>query len=315
MTISQTEAVASLHVLVAVAQADGTLHEEERRAIESALETVGLSEVISAREIFADVFDIEEQIAILKTPEARDETFRSAYSLAYADGACSSEEKELLKTLRVKLGVTESRERDLAQLFAEKETEVSSQFQLIPDEVERGKKIASETRKASIFSALLGAAPWPGLSIVTDLAVVYLQVGLVRDIAAMHGRPLDKKRARSLLAGVGIGTGARIALSNIAKLLPGWGSIVGATTSFASTYAVGKVFHQFFESGAELDAEKLKAEFGKAQAEGKEAYKQSKEELAAKEAAAKAELQQIEEDAKAGRITHEEIGERISRVG
>ena len=69
------------------------------------------------------------------------------------------------------------------------------------------------------------------------------------------------------------------------KVIPGWGSLVGATTSFASTYAVGVVMHKHFQNAAEgkLDMEALKAEFEAAQKEGKETYKAKKGEIEAKE--------------------------------
>lgn len=314
MTMSHSEAVASLHVLVAMAQADKSLHEEERKAIETALEAVGLSEVIGAKEIFEDQFDLDEQVALLTTPEARDETYKSVYSLAYADGDCSAEEKELLARLRKKLAISEVRDRELDRLFKEKLAEKKSYFTFIEDPAERDAKITSETRKCSIISAVLGAAPWPGLSLATDLAVVYLQVCLVRDIGAMHGREVDMKKAKGLLATAGVGTGARIAISNLAKFLPGWGSLIGATMAYASSYAVGRVFHKYFSEGGSLDEAALKEEFAKAQAEGKKAYESDKAEAAAKEKAAKAQLAELQEDAKAGRLSHEDIGERISKI-
>lgn len=314
MTMSQSEAVASLHVLVAVAQADKELHDEEQKAIQSALDATGLSDVIGAKEIFEDTFDLDEQVALLSTPEARDETYKSAYSLAFADGDCSEEEKALLAQLRKKLAISEARDRELDRLFKEKLAEKKSYFTFIEDPAERETKITSETRKCSIISAVLGAAPWPGLSLATDLAVVYLQVCLVRDIGAMHGREVDMKKAKSMLAAAGVGTGARLAISNLAKFLPGWGSVIGAAMSYASTYAVGKVFHKYFLEGGTLDEAALKAEFAKAQAEGKTAYEADKAEANAKEKAAKEQLSSLAEDAKAGRLSHEEIGERISKV-
>jgi tellurite resistance protein len=89
MSITHTEAVASLHVLVAVAQADGNLHVEERNALETGLREVGLDADFTASDLFDDAFDLDEQLGMLESEEAREEAFTSAYSLAWADGDCS----------------------------------------------------------------------------------------------------------------------------------------------------------------------------------------------------------------------------------
>ena len=51
---------------------------------------------------------------------------------------------------------------------------------------------------------LLGAFPFPGISIATDLLIVGLQVGLARDIGALWGHQLDYPQAKGLLAGFGV---------------------------------------------------------------------------------------------------------------
>ncbi len=315
MSITQEEAVAGLHVLVAVAQADGTLHDEEKKALEAAIAEVGLAEVVGAGDLFQDAFDIDEQIALLRSPDARDETFRSAYSLAYADGECSPEERALLDVLREKLGIPTAREEELKKLFSDlvdSKDGKKSFFDKIDDPAERTKAVRSETLKCSVVSAVLGAFPFPGLAILTDLAVLYLQISLVRDIGAMHGQTIDKSRARGLLAGVGVGTTARLAVSNLAKLLPGWGSVVGATTSFASTYGVGVAFDKHFNAG--LDDSALAEEFKKAKDEGKKEYEAQKATIEEKGKQKKEELAVLAEQRKSGIISDEDFQERVSRI-
>ena len=104
-----------------------------------------------------------------------------------------------------------------------------SSIQPVSDPVLRATEIKSDVLKYSVLSGALGAFPIPGLAIATDLAVVGLQVKLVRDIGQRWGHKVDKQAAASLLGGLGLGTGARIAVSNLAKLIPVWGSVVGAT--------------------------------------------------------------------------------------
>lgn len=312
MSITHPEAVASLHVLVAVAQADGTLHAEERDALEAGLREVGLDADVSAKDLFEDAFDLDEQLGMLQSEEAREEAFRSAYSLAWADGDCSPEEKRLLSELRLKLGVSAQREAELEKLFSDSTGRTKSGFTFIADVAQREKQIKSETRKCAFVCAVLGAVPFPGLAILTDLGIVALQVGLVRDIGAMCGREIDKKSAKKLLAGFGVGSGARIALSNIAKLLPGWGSLVGMTTAYASTWAVGRVLGNHLAEEAELDAGALRDEFEQAKAEGLVAYEEDKAKLAEVSASKKAELAELVGDLKEGQLDRFE--EKASRL-
>lgn len=314
MPISQEEAVAGLHVLVAVAQADGKLHEHERDALEIAIREVGLDELVDAQDLFDDEFEIASQIALLASPEAREEAFRSAYSLAYADGECSPDEKALLANLSVALGIAKEREDELRRVFDDLVADRmrSGYAKCIDDPEERSRAVRAATVKCAIISAVLGAFPLPGFAILTDLAVLYLQMELVRDIATMHGQEIDKKRARSLLAAVGVGTTARLAVSNLAKLLPGWGSVVGATTSFASSYGVGVAFDKHFEAG--LDEAALTTAFAEARDEGKRAYEANKAEIETRSEKAKAELADLAEQRRSGALSDVEFQERVSKL-
>ena len=118
-----------------------------------------------------------------------------------------------------------------------------------------------------------------------------------------------------LYALLGLGTGARLAIANLAKLVPGWGSAVGATTSFASTYALGKVIDKFFESGAsEEDAGKLKDDFEAAKNEGKEVYSQQQDAIVESQRSYASTLDGLAADLKAGKITQAEFDERVAKL-
>lgn len=315
MQITHEEAVAALHVLVAVAQADGKLEPAERETLEAAIREAGLDEVVSAEDLFGDRFDLAPQLAQLARPEAREAAFRSAYSLAYADGACSEEERALLATLRADLEIPEEREQELRALFdhlAAEHPATPVYVKRIDDPEERHRAVRSATMKCAIISAVLGAFPFPGFAILTDLAALYLQVELVRDIAVMHGQEIDKTRARALLAAVGLGTTARLAVSNLAKLLPGWGSVIGATTSFASSYAAGVAFDKHFEAG--LEHHELVRTFAEAREEGKREYQANQAEIAARSEKAKAELASLAEQRKSGALSDAELHARVSKI-
>ena len=176
-------------------------------------------------------------------------------------------------------------------------------------------EIREDVLKYSLLSAVLGAFPIPGVAIATDLAIVAVQVKMVRDVGQYYGHKVDREGAKSLLYGLGLGTGARIAVNNIVKLVPGWGSAFAAVTSFAATFAVGKVMEKYFAEGKKADPATLKKEFSAAQKEGKAAFVEHKAEVDSLEEAKKAKLEQLSVDLKDGKLTLEAYEREVTSLG
>jgi uncharacterized protein (DUF697 family)/uncharacterized tellurite resistance protein B-like protein len=315
MAITETEAVAGLRILVAIAKADGTIHDEERAALSTALEGVKLPAGTTVDSLLADTVDVDAELAVVKGAEARDDVYKSAYGMAYADGNCSREEQLLLYRLREAWGIPDRQANFVSRLFAETKDTVLSNIQPIEDPAKRAKEIHQDVLKYSLLSAVLGAFPIPGVAIATDLAIVAVQVKMVRDIGQYHGHKVDKESAKSLLYGLGLGTGARIAVNNIVKLVPGWGSAFAAVTSFAATFAVGKVMTKYFADGKKADLASLKKDFKEAQKEGKAAYAEHKGEVDALEAAQRAKLEQLSADLKDGKMSLEAYEQEVAKLG
>lgn len=148
------------------------------------------------------------------------------------------------------------------------------------------------------------------MALITDFAVVGLQVKLVRDIGQYYGHAIDAHAAKSLFASVGVGIGAHMALSNVAKFVPGFGSAVGASTAFAATWAVGRLGVAYFET---MDVDLLKKAFTDAQKEGKDAYKANKEAVDARAEANKDTVAALATERKEGKITEEEYQTRLAK--
>jgi uncharacterized protein (DUF697 family)/tellurite resistance protein len=317
MTIRETEAVASLKILAAVARADGSVNNDERKSLAAALEVLQLETPVTIEDLLAsdDGIDVSAELKKLETPEAREQVYRSAFFMAYADGSCTKEEDALLDLIAAQTGVTDAQRQSLARLFvpaAQRTSLIAVRVKAIEDPEQRASVVKKEILKYSALSAVLGAFPIPGLAIATDLGVIALQVKMIRDIGQYWGHSVDRNAAKSMLYGMGLGTGARLAVNNLAKLLPGWGSAVGATTSFASTYALGKVMETFFAADAKLDLAGLKDEFKTAEKEGKATYAERKDEVAAQGAENKETLAKLTADLKDGRITQEEMEQRLA---
>lgn len=315
--ISAAEAVASLKILAAVARADGSVHNDERKSLAAALESLPLEKPIAVDELLGtdQPIDVKAELARLASPEAREQIYRSAFFMAWADNSCTKEEQALLDLIAAETNVTPEQRTSLERLFvpqAERTSLLPTKAKPIQDADARAAHVKREVLKYAALTAVLGAFPIPGLAIATDLGVIALQVKMVRDIGQYWGHALDRNAAKSMLYGMGLGTGARLAVNNLAKLLPGWGSAVGATTSFASTYALGKVIEKFFAADAKVDITVLKTEFKVAEKEGKATYAEHEDEIAAEAVESKQTLSKLTAELKDGTITQDEMDQRLA---
>jgi uncharacterized protein (DUF697 family)/tellurite resistance protein len=315
MPISEKEAIASFRILVALAHADGVVHPEERATLESALSEITLPKGVTLKNLLDEETNVDAQLKLITSEEGRDACYTSAYAMAYSDGSCTGDEKRMLEHIKKAFNLPDEKTTILGRMFAEaKDTVTPSNISSISDPAKRAAEIKEDTLKYAILSAILGAFPVPGLAIFTDLAVVGVQVKLIRDIGQYYGHRIDKTAARSLLLGVGVGTGARIAVSNLAKFVPGFGSAVGATTSFASTYAVGRMAVGYFENGGKVEMAVLKKAFTDAQKEGKEEFSKNKDKVAARQKETQDKIKALAADRKSGEISEAEYEKRIDEL-
>lgn len=122
-----------------------------------------------------------------------------------------------------------------------------------------------------------GFIPVPALDIVT---VAGVQLKMVSELAQLYEIPFAENRAKSLIAalvGGVVPTGLTWGgVGSLVKSIPGIGTVAGIFTlpaiASASTYAVGKVFIQHFESGGtflDFEPETVKEYFNDQFEEGK----------------------------------------------
>lgn len=316
MTIRENEAVASLKILAAIARADGSVHNDERKSLAAALDNLELSQPVKIDELLADTtIDVKAELAKLESEAAREQIYRSAFFMAHADGTCTKEEQAILDLVAQETNVAPEARQSLERIFTPARTSLMpTKLTKVDDAEQRAQKVKAQIMKYAVVSAVLGAFPIPGVAIATDLAVIALQLKMVRDIGRLWGHDVDRNAAKSMLYTMGLGTGARLAVNNLAKLLPGWGSAIGATTSFASTFALGRVIEKFFAADAKVDLATLKPDFEAAQKEGKAAYKEQKAEIAKQEIESKRTLDLLSEDVKKGLITQDELERRVTEM-
>lgn len=109
-------------------------------------------------------------------------------------------------------------------------------------------------RRNVLWALGAGAVPVPGVDL---LAIIGVQVKLLRELGAVYGLPPRDDRARKLVAALlaglgGVGVGALLG-SSLIKLLPGLGTAIAIAAvpavAGACTHATGRVFVLHLESG------------------------------------------------------------------
>jgi len=311
--LTEKEGLASLRVLICVAKADGELAPEKRIALENAFTGLQMPANSTPASVLDEKIDLDVQLRHFTTPEARESLYQSALRMVHVAGVPTPAEQNMLDHIRTMLQISEDKTTLARRIFdGAKDTVLPSNIHPVNDPVLRAAEVKSDVIKYSVLSGALGAFAIPGVAIATDLAVVCVQVKLVRDIGQRWGHKVDKQAATSLIGGLGLGTGARIAVSNLAKLIPVWGSVVGATASFASTWALGQIADKYFESG--MKTAMVWSDFKAAQAEGRKAHDLHKDLVESKRKLHEMALQTLGSSLKVGRITQQEYSARVEQL-
>ena len=318
IAVNQQEVLASFKVLVSMAKADGKLLEEEFASLADSFEEIHLPEGVTVdRLLNEDDAPIDTLLSQITSEIAQEMVYQSAYAMANIDGECSTEEKELLE----KIGTTFSTSKlwgraEWLESLERRSTRssISEQVRQIDDPEKRELEVDNSITDACFLNAVLGAFPLPGIAIAFDMLVYWNQLDLAQTIGQSWGYDRANENLRkALLGSLGI-TGTRIAISNLAKLVPVFGMVVGATTAYASTWALGKVANEYFASGGEMDAFSLRQAFKQAKKEGEAVYKTKADEIAAKRQAIEPQLQLLNEELKSGSITPDQYQARLKEL-
>ena len=318
IAVNQQEVLASFKVLVSMAKADGKLLEEEFASLADSFEEIHLPEGVTVdRLLNEDDAPIDTLLSQITSEIAQEMVYQSAYAMANIDGECSTEEKELLE----KIGTTFSTSKlwgraEWLESLERRSTRssISEQVRQIDDPEKRALEVDNAITDACFLNAVLGAFPLPGIAIAFDMLVYWNQLDLAQTIGQSWGYDRANENLRkALLGSLGI-TGTRIAISNLAKLVPVFGMVVGATTAYASTWALGKVANEYFASGGEMDTFSLRQAFKQAKKEGEAVYKTKADEIAAKRQAIEPQLQLLNEELKSGSITPDQYQARLKEL-
>ena len=137
-------------------------------------------------------------------------------------------------------------------------------------------KAGESIKRHMVAGAAAGIVPFPWIGLA---GLTGVQLNMLRHLASIYGVDFSKEVGKSAIAAL-VGSDLSIGFTiSIARLVPGptaaVGAVAGALMGAASTYALGKVFVQHFESGntfLTFDPEKVRAHY-------EQLYKQGKAEV------------------------------------
>lgn len=126
-----------------------------------------------------------------------------------------------------------------------------------PVSPEERQNLALHTIKNHTITAMgIGILPVPGVDL---LALTGVQLNLLRKVGALYGFKLTDEKGKKLLGALLSGylpLAIAAPVASLLKFIPGVGMAAGAlsqsTLAGATTYAVGKLFLQHFESGGDF---------------------------------------------------------------
>jgi len=235
------------------------------------------------------------------------------FALAHCDRHLDAAEERILKTLRGAWNLKEEDDASLRNALDAGRTTApeSPAATQILDLNQRQKAFVVMLHRYTLLTAVTGAIPVP---LVPDLLVVPMQVKFIYDVAALFGQKSDPKTVQLMLETLGVGTGVRIAVSVIFKLVPVWGSVVGGASAYATTFALGKVAWLYYEGEGKHPIESLKPVFRAEQEKGKKDFERHRSALVEAEKQHGDTLKALAFDLQNGKMTQQQYEVRVDAL-
>ena len=297
--LSERDAVAALCLMAA--QADG-LRAEERARLGEVFEALGgVDSARLFKDVLLGHVGMDDAVAALTSPGMRAYAFEMAVGACDADGHTSSTERAFLDRLEVALGlehaaaeaVVEQAEAladaplVLAPLAgaADGAANAGAFDSVAPDgaasadafdSVASGAPARPDLDRLVLNRAIMAGALELLPQSLATMAIVPVQLKTVADVGKAHGYALDQGSVRELLAIAGVGLTGQVLEGYARKLFGGAlrgiaGKAAGAlgktatsaVTTFATTYAIGKVADAYYGGGRTLEAVRIKELFAR----------------------------------------------------
>lgn len=270
-----TEQQAILSIALMAALADGQQSDAETASLSAITKEFGedlFSEVASG-----DV-TLESQVALLTTPEAKQQALETAIAVCHADGSANEAETEFLANLRTALKLPNDAAQTTQQQAHEMATtSVSTPMSGATTVTDGADALENLILSHSVIAGALQLLP-QGLA---NLAVLPVQTKMVYQIADKYGHKPSKENITDLLAVVGVGIASQVVggiarglLRGVAGRLMGGvaGAAADAAVTFGTTFALGGVARKYYEQNRKINADEIKAVFKERLEQGKQLY-------------------------------------------
>lgn len=289
------ELFAGIKVLVALAQADGTIHEKERAAIENAIDGSDLPEGETVSALLEATIDLDAELARITSVEAKQRTFDAASAIVFVDGETTDDERSLLARVAQALGF-DFDDPDRSQRFRRFTSAVPpSNITRVDDAKTRLAATNDEIAQAAAFSGALASSSLP---IAAQSAVFTNNVRLARNIGLFYGHDADEAFWRTFVSNIVGAPGSWFALRTLLDLVPG----NGVAAAYATTSALGRATCLYFEEGESIDQVALRRAFDKSKKEGQAAAKGAKSAIQARKAEIDAARESLDADLASGKL-------------
>ena len=97
----------------------------------------------------------------------------------------------------------------------------------------------------STLAASAGAIPVPFVDL---LILPSIQTQMIYHLARLYGQPLTGRHFLELAGTLGLGLLVRQTIRQVAKIIPGVGSVIGAALAASSTFALGRAFCYYYSA-------------------------------------------------------------------
>ena len=305
------EVLAGIRVLVAVAKVDGRLHDNEETAIKNALAGADLGAEVTSEALLLEAVDLDRELEKITSRDVRRFTYEAACAMVYVDGEADESERAVLEKIRGVWGV--DRPLSSAQRLKRSSGQdwLPSSVTPISDPAIRDEEIDGLVLRACVRAAIFGAIPIP---FVGEFLVSLVGITAIQSIGAMYGHKRDAAFWKAFAGNFVGATAARIAVLSLMKLVPGWGSVVGASGAYASTWAMARATRHYFEKGASMDPAALRTIFEDATREGTERAQASSADIEAEQARIAAVKERLDAELEEGGISEEEYAEQLAKA-
>src|SRR5687768_8137439 len=241
------EVFAGIKVLVALAQADGKIHENERAAIENAIDGSDLPDGETVSALLASTIDLDAELARITSSEAKQRTFDAASAIVFVDGETTDDERTLLARVAGALGFDAGDDPDRSQRFRRFTSAIPpSNITKVDDPKTRLGATNDEIAQAAAFSGALASSSLP---IAAQSAVFTNNARLARNIGLFYGHDADEAFWRTFVSNIVGAPASWFALRTLLDLVPG----NGVAAAYATTWALGRATCLYFEEGETID--------------------------------------------------------------